>query len=217
MQLPAEKRSDRKHREIMQAATACFVAKGYDGTSMDEIAATAGVSKQTIYKHFSDKDRLFTAIVLATTQQVDHVVGLVLSTLNNSEDLVRDLRQLARKFLEALMDEELLQVRRLVIANADRMPSLGRDWYAHGFNRVTDALASCFRTLTVKNLLLTEDERLAANHFTGMLLWIPLNEAMFTGNSRPCTKSELKRLADAAANAFLAAYGRPHLVADMDK
>jgi TetR/AcrR family transcriptional repressor of mexJK operon len=203
-----EKRSDRKHREIMQAAATLFVAKGYDGTSMDDIATTAGVSKQTIYKHFSDKDRLFTEIVLATTHQADHVVGLVLSTLNDTDDLVHDLRMLGRKFLEALMDEELLQVRRLVIANADRMPSLGRDWYEHGFKRLTAALASCFRILTEKELLRIEDSNLAANHFAGMLLWIPSNEAMFTGNNRPCSKSELDRLADAAVRAFLAAYGR---------
>ena len=207
MESPAEKRSDRKHREIMQAATALFVAKGYEGTSMDDIAARASVSKQTIYKHFSDKDCLFTEIVLATTRQIDHVVGLV-STLNDTEDLVRDLRMLGRKFLEALLDEELLQVRRLVIANADRMPSLGRDWYKHGFERVLATLASCFRTLADKDLLQIEDAPLAANHFTGMLLWIPLNEAMFKGNNRPCTKPELDRLADAAMRAFLAAYGR---------
>jgi TetR/AcrR family transcriptional repressor of mexJK operon len=205
---PAETRSDRKHREIMQAATALFVAQGYDGTSMDEIATRAGVSKQTIYKHFSDKDRLFTEIVLATTRQVDHVVGLVLSTLNDTEDLVHDLGELGRQFLEALMDGELLQIRRLVIANADRMPSLGRDWYEHGFERVLAALASCFRTLADKELLQIEDAALAANHFSGMLLWIPLNEAMFTGNNKPRTKAELDRLADAAVRAFFAAYGR---------
>jgi TetR/AcrR family transcriptional repressor of mexJK operon len=204
---PTEKRSDRKHREIMQAATALFVANGYDGTSMDEIATKAGVSKQTIYKHFSDKDRLFAEIVLATTQQVDHVVRLVLGALNNTEDLAHDLKRLAHKFLEALMDEELLQVRRLVIANAYRMPSLGRDWYAHGFDRVTAAFASSFQTLVDKNLLQIEDPCLAANHFAGMLLWIPVNKAMFTGNNRPCTKSELDSVADAAVRAFIAAYG----------
>jgi TetR/AcrR family transcriptional regulator, mexJK operon transcriptional repressor len=205
---PVETRSDRKHREIMHAATALFVAKGYDGTSMDEIAATAGVSKQTIYKHFSDKDRLFTEIVLATTKQVDHVVGLVLGSLGDTKDLIHDLRQLGRQFLEALMDEELLQIRRLVIANADRMPSLGRDWYEHGFEGVLAALASCFRALADKGLLQIDDALLAANHFSGMLLWIPLNEAMFTGNKKPRTKAELNRLADAAVQAFFAAYGR---------
>jgi TetR/AcrR family transcriptional regulator, mexJK operon transcriptional repressor len=205
---PVETRSDRKHREIMHAATALFVAKGYDGTSMDEIAARAGVSKQTIYKHFSDKDRLFTEIVLATTKQVDHVVGLVLGSLGDTKDLIHDLRQLGRQFLEALMDEELLQIRRLVIANADRMPSLGRDWYEHGFEGVLAALASCFRALADKGLLQIDDALLAANHFSGMLLWIPLNEAMFTGNKKPRTKAELNRLADAAVQAFFAAYGR---------
>ena len=129
----------------MQAATAIFVAKGYDGTSMDEIATKASVSKQTIYKHFSDKDHLFTEIVLATTQQVDHVVGLVAHSLDDTQDLARDLERLARAFLDVLMDEELLQVRRLVISNAGRMPSLGRDWYEQGFGRVLAMLASCFR------------------------------------------------------------------------
>ena len=191
----------------MQAATAIFVAKGYDGTSMDEIATKASVSKQTIYKHFSDKDHLFTEIVLATTQQVDHVVGLVANSLDDTQDLARDLEQLARTFLDVLMDEGLLQVRRLVISNAGRMPSLGRDWYEQGFGRVLAMLASCFRKLVEKKLLRVEDPLLAANHFSGMLLWIPVNEAMFTGNNRPRKKAELDRLAAAAARTFLAAYG----------
>jgi TetR/AcrR family transcriptional repressor of mexJK operon len=207
VETPDEKRSDRKHREIMQAATAVFVAKGYDGTSMDEIAARAGVSKQTIYKHFSDKDNLFTEIILATTQQVDHVVRLVIAAITDSRDLSRDLRVLGRNFLQVLMDEELLQIRRLVIANAHRMPSLGHKWYEQGFERVLVTLASCFRALADQKLLRVEDPQLAANHFVGMLLWIPVNEAMFTGNNRPRSKAELNHLADAAVRAFLAAYG----------
>ncbi len=202
-----ETRSDRKHREIMQAAAAVFIAKGYDGTSMDEVAVKAGVSKQTIYKHFLDKDHLFTDIVLATTEQVGDVVALVADALDGTSDLARDLGKLARAFLDRIMDEQLLQIRRLVIANADRMPSLGREWYEQGFGRVLATLASCFRNLGEKRLLRIEDPLLAANHFVGMLLWIPLNEAMFTGNTKPRKKAELDRLAAAAARTFLAAYG----------
>jgi TetR/AcrR family transcriptional regulator, mexJK operon transcriptional repressor len=205
--LPAEKRSDRKHRQIMQAATRVFVAKGYDGTSMDEIAAKASVSKQTIYKHFSDKDHLFTEIVLATTQCVDDVLKLIVEELGETRDLGADLGRFARTFLEALMAEELLQIRRLIISNAERMPSLGRSWYEQGFGRMLAMLASSFQSLTDRKLLEIKDPLLAANHFAGMLLWIPVNEAMFTGNNKPKTKAELDRLAVAAVKAFIAAYG----------
>lgn len=211
MSQPPEKRSDRKRRQITQAAAAVFIAQGYEGTSMDEIAAKASVSKQTIYKHFSDKDHLFTEIVLATTQRVDHVVGLVADALDHTDDLAADLGKLSRTFLEVLMDEELLQIRRLVIANAGRMPNLGRDWYEHGFGRVLATLADCFKKLANKKLLRIEDPLLAANHFAGMLLWIPVNEVMFMGSNSMRKKAEFDRLAAAAARTFVAAYGIPRL------
>jgi hypothetical protein len=87
------------------------------------------------------------------------------------------------------------------------MPKLGRSWYEHGFERVLATLASCFQRLANQDLLHFEDPMLAANHFVGMLLWIPINEAMFTGNDKPRSQEELDRLADAGARAFLAAYG----------
>jgi TetR/AcrR family transcriptional repressor of mexJK operon len=207
MKPDGEKRSDRKHREIMSAATAVFVAKGYDGTSMEEIATKASVSKQTVYKHFADKERLFAEIILATTDQIDQVIGLVAETLAHTKDLEKNLSQLGRKFLSVLMDAQLLKLRRLVIANADRMPKLGRSWYERGFERVLATLASCFQRLAQERLLKCDDPLIAANHFVGMLLWIPVNEAMFTGSDRPRSKAALDNLADAATRAFLAAYG----------
>ena len=202
-----ETRSARKHREMMQAATDAFIAKGYEGASMEEIATRAGVSKQTLYKHFADKERLFEEIVLATTGQVDAVVALVTSGLAGTVDLASDLRRLARQMLTTLMDEELLKLRRLVIANAERAPALGRAWYAKGFERVLASLSAAFEQLSERKLLRPSDPTVAANHFVAMLLWIPINEAMFTGDARLRTPADLKAMADAAADAFLAAYG----------
>src|SRR5262249_49212382 len=62
-------RSGRKRRAIMDAATTLFLRQGYPGTSMDQIAARAGVSKQTVYKHFADKERLFVEIVVAIVDE----------------------------------------------------------------------------------------------------------------------------------------------------
>jgi len=56
---------------------------------------------------------------------------------------------------------------------------------------------------------MTEEPMTAASHFVGMLLWIPINEAMFTGDPRLRTPAELIALANSAADAFLAAYGPP--------
>ena len=200
-------RSARKHRAILEAATSAFLSKGYAGTNMDEIAALAAVSKRTVYHHFVDKEQLFEEIILATTGEIDSMVRLVAETLADSQDVGGDLRQLARRFLVALMEPQVLRLRRLVIANADRAPDLGRTWYERGFGRVLATLAGSFQHLAERGRLRVEDPALAASHFVGQLLWIPMNEAMFKGDDQPRTKAELERHADAAVRAFLEGHG----------
>ncbi|MBO9558686.1 MAG: TetR/AcrR family transcriptional regulator [Caulobacter sp.] len=207
MKVEGETRSARKERDIVEAATAAFVSRGYDGTSMEEIATKAGVSKQTIYKHFTDKETLFGEVIRASAAQATSAFDAVAALLTEAEFLTGGLQQVARLFMTTLMDEERLRLRRLIIANADRMPQLGRDWYEKGFERMLASMGSCFQQLTDRNLLRTPDPYLAASHFFGMLLWIPMNEAMFTGNKTPRSKADLERHADATVETFLVAYG----------
>ncbi|TSE03576.1 TetR/AcrR family transcriptional regulator [Mesorhizobium intechi] len=206
MKIDGETRSARKDREIIQAATAAFISKGYDGTSMEEIATKAGASKQTVYKHFTDKETLFGEVVLSTAAQVNDIIESVTTLLSEAKFMEGGLQQLARRLIAVLMDEELLKLRRLIIANADRMPQLGRAWYEKGFERMLASTASCFQRLTSRGLIKTSDPYLAASHLFGMLLWIPMNEAMFTGSNRR-SKPDLERHADASVEAFLAVYG----------
>jgi TetR/AcrR family transcriptional repressor of mexJK operon len=206
MKAVAETHSDRKHQSMVDAARRLFLEQGYEGTSMEQIAVKAGVSKQTVYKHFADKQKLFSEIVLATTSQVDRIVGLIAGPMVETRDLKRDLTLLGRQFIAELMHPPVLRLRRLVIANADRMPDLGRTWYEQGFERVLGTLAATFAALSRRRLLSVEDPLIAAHHFVGLLLWIPVNRAMFTGNEEPYTKAALDRYADSAVRAFLAAY-----------
>ncbi|MEV8412873.1 TetR/AcrR family transcriptional regulator [Streptomyces niveus] len=200
-------RSARKHQAIMEAATAAFMAKGYAGTSMDDIAKLAAVSKQTVYKHFADKEKLFAEIVLATTDRVDAMIDLVagIPTDADADALEEHLLRLARQFLTALTQPQVLQLRRLIIANADTFPDLGAAWYEQGFERVLATLAATFQRLADQGLLRIDDPLLAANHFSGMLLWIPVNRAMFHGGPQH-TQAELDHYADEGVRVFLAAY-----------
>ena len=199
-------RSVRKRRAILEAATTVFLSNGYLGTSMDEIAALARVSKQTVYKHFADKERLFSEIVTARVDEIASPNTDELLKLADTGDLERDLRRFARRQLRAVMDPGLLQLRRLVIGESGRFPQLGRLFYERGPGRTIDALATTFERLASRGALELDNPRLAAAHFNWLVMSIPLNQAMLLGQDDPATPAELNRYADAGVRAFLAAH-----------
>jgi AcrR family transcriptional regulator len=200
-------RSARKRSTIVEAATGVFLRSGYVGASMDEVAARAGVSKQTVYRHFADKERLFTDVVLATIDQVGTpFYESLLPSLRVADDPERELRDLARGLVAIVMQPRVLQLRRLVTAEAPRFPALGRAYYERGPGRTAESLATAFAELAARGLLAIEEPLLAAQHFVWLVLSIPLNEALLTGEDEPFSAAELERFADAGARAFLAGH-----------
>jgi TetR/AcrR family transcriptional repressor of mexJK operon len=204
---PSERSSDKRHRQIREAAVTAFLASGYEGATMEEIALRAGVSKQTVYKHFTDKRHLFADIVLSTTDDMSALIGIIAEQLPATTDLPAALEHLAETFLTALMQPRVLRLRRLVISSADRFPEISSAWYEQGFERVLAALAISFRALADRHLLVLDDATVAAEHFVGLLFWIPVNKAMFTGDDDYASTHDLVPVARAAAAAFLGAYG----------
>ena len=201
-----EPRSTRKRRAILKAATTLFLRKGYRGTSMDEIAALAGVSKQTVYKGFSDKESLFSEIVVSAVEEASGPVHGEVLKRQDSGDVEADLRGLARELLGRVMQPRILQLRRLVIGEAGRFPELGRTFYEQGPGRTIAALATVFERLAARGVLQLDDPLLAAAHFNWLVMSIPLNRAMLLGEDEPPGSAELNQHADAGVRAFLAAY-----------
>jgi TetR/AcrR family transcriptional repressor of mexJK operon len=199
-------RSERKHQAILEAGTAEFLRNGYAGTSMDAIAASAAVSKQTVYKHFAAKDRLFTELVMATMERVEGRIQAVSTTLGGRDDLEQDLIALAQSLVDAILDPEVLAVRRLIVAEAHRFPELGRTYYERGFRRGLQALAAGFAELAEQGRLAVDDPAAAADHFAGMVLWHSANQVMFCGPDHAPTARQARRSAESGARAFLAAY-----------
>lgn len=203
----SQTRSERKRAAILAAATSVFLEKGYRGTSMDEIAALAAVSKQTVYKHFADKEGLFSEIVTNTINEAGDRVHAEAHGLAESTAIERDLRELARRQLRLVMQPRVLKLRRLVIAEASRFPELGRIFYERGPARTITALTSTFERLAARGLLTLDDTQLAAAHFNWLVMSIPLNEAMLLGEDTTPNETDLHHYADAGVRAFLAAYG----------
>ena len=192
----------RKRRAILEAATAAFLGKGYLGTSMDEIAALAHVSKQTVYKHFADKERLFAEIVTATVDEIADPNTDEVMKLGETDDLERDLRDFARRQLRAVMDPRLLRLRRVVIGEAGRFPGLGLLFYERGPGRTIDALATMFERLAARGVLDLDDARLAAAQFNWLVMSIPLNRAMLLGEDEPATPPSSTALPTPASALF---------------
>jgi TetR/AcrR family transcriptional repressor of mexJK operon len=201
-------RSAGKRRAIAEAATTLFLRNGYQDTSMEDIATLATVSKQTVYKHFTYKEQLFSTIVLAATELASEFVETARATLRDTDDLESDLREIARRYLTTVMRPDVLRLRRLVIAEARRLPELSRAYHQRVPERTLDALASALRDLADRGLLRLDDPLLAATHFAFLVIGMPLDKAMFYADDEKLfTTAELERLADEGVRVFLAAYG----------
>jgi TetR/AcrR family transcriptional repressor of mexJK operon len=203
----ARTRSSEKHAAIMHAATDRFLERGYLGTSVDEIAAQAGVSKQTVYEHFGGKERLFSEIVVNTIDEVGQpFFDRIVEFEEDSDDLEGWLERLAWELVGVVKERRLLELRRLVIAEINRFPSLGRIYYERGPGRTIDALATRFARLDENGLLRVDDAQLAAQQFNWLVLSVPVNQAMFDPDTE-FSDAEIGAYARDAVRVFLAAYG----------
>jgi AcrR family transcriptional regulator len=201
-----ERRSDRKRRAVIDAATAAFLDLGYRGTSMDAVAAAAGVSKQTVYQHFGDKQRLFRELIAATVEAASDPVHDEVRRLADSGRLDDDLRDLARRLLTLVLQPTMMRLRRLVIAETRQFPDLGRVFYDLGPGCTIAALADTFAELTRQGRLNAPDARLAATQFNWLVMSAPLNQAMLLGHDDAPTTREINKWADSGVGTFLAAY-----------
>ena len=200
-------RSARKRSAITDAATELFLRYGYLGTSMDQIAGLAAVSKPTVYKHFPDKEQLFTEILLGALDRAGDPFRTELVALAETNQLEDDLRRIAVRYLATVMQPLVLQLRRLVIGASHQLPGLARAYYDRAPDQTIRALAECFARLAGRGVLVAADPDVAAAHFAFLVLGRALDKSLFCGD-QPFSAAELAAQADAGVTTFLAAYTR---------
>lgn len=86
---------------IIEAAYQLFIQNGYHGTSMRDIAAGAGITAGSIYNHFTDKEQIFKAVILAYHPLVLVVPRLMEVEGQSAEELIRDAARRIAQEIEA--------------------------------------------------------------------------------------------------------------------
>lgn len=202
-------RSERKHAAIVSAAVEVFLATGYDRASMDEIASRSGVSKQTIYKHFTSKDALFVAVVTEMMDEAGAAVHQAPPQLRNRAELEAFLLDYGARIQLVALTPQLMQLRRLVIAEVPRFPELARQLYERGAGRAIGAMGALFETLRQDGLLAFEDTAETASQLNWLLMGDPINRVMMLGNQAIPSEAEIRRHTKAAIATFLASFLHP--------
>jgi TetR/AcrR family transcriptional repressor of mexJK operon len=200
-------RSAQKRRAILDAATEVFLQKGYLAANMDEIAALAAVSKQTVYKNFPSKETLFVQIVSSVTNRASDRVHSEMPDLAGGEDVAEYLRRYAYRQLTVVLTPRVMQLRRLVIGEVSRFPKLARALFEGGPRSAMAAMAVLFERLADRGLLAIDDPAVAASQFNWLIMGEPLNRAMLLGDKALPKPAELRRHAAAGVRTFLASYG----------
>jgi len=193
--------TDRKREAIILAAISEFRANGFEVTSMDKIAATAGVSKRTVYNHFPSKEELFAEILnqlwarISTEQAVSYQPDLPLR---------EQLRQMLLAKLQMMADDNFMNLARVAIAAAIHSPERAQNMVARMGER-EESVTVWIRAAQADGRLKPVDPEFAAHQVQGLLKTFAFWPQISMG--QPSLDSTAQNaVVDSALDMFLACY-----------
>jgi AcrR family transcriptional regulator len=189
----------RLRQRILETATGLFLAEGYGSTTMEAVAARAGISKRTLYHRFDDKPALFTAVVHEIIAQIRPAAGVPLIEGATVHDI---LRRLAAMMLRAALSPQAIALHRLVMAESARFPELVRAVHGDGSTREATTLIAGILAPELRDSKWGAEQRaFAAEQFIFMVVTVPQRRAM--GYGKPMTAAELDLWAERVVGLFL--------------
>ncbi|MGO4308395.1 TetR/AcrR family transcriptional regulator [Pseudomonas sp. KB_15] len=151
-----------KRQAILDAAKTLFLSKGYANTSMDAVAAEAGVSKLTVYSHFNDKETLFSAAVMAKCEEqlpplfFELPEGVAVETV---------LLNIARGFHQLINSDESVNLHRLMMTLGSQDPKLAQIFFEAGPQRMLHGMERLLIKIDESGVLRIDKPHNAAEHF----------------------------------------------------
>ncbi len=190
-----------KRRQILDGARNVFLTLGFDGASMGEIARAAGVSKGTLYVYFTDKNRLFEAIV----EQEVLEQGKAAFNFDPRRDVTTTLHEFGQAYIELLCRPGGGSAIRTVMAIAERMPEVGRRFYEKVLQHTIGQLVAYLDARVKADHLVIADRELAATQFMQMCQATLFQPFIFQAAPAPSAQ-QIAKVVQSATRMFLAAY-----------
>ncbi len=162
--------------QILQGAMQEFLQNGYAGTSMDKVAATAGVSKPTVYNYFKDKEGLFRSLVQYVAQsRCQQVIGD--GNLEGSPEVV--IRRLVTNAIDSeLHDLDYQNFVRLVAGESGRFPQLAQAFVEYLTKPAADQLTAYLKSCSELDL---PDPEATARVILGATVFFILTQCVMHG------------------------------------
>lgn len=155
-----------KRQAILDSAKTLFMRHGYDGSSMDAIAAEAAVSKLTVYSHFTDKETLFCAAVKAKCAEQ---LPELLFELPEDAPIERVLCNIAHSFHGLINSRESIELHRVMVAMATQNPTLSQLFFEAGPQRLLNEMERLLKQADQAGKLRIDNPRSAAEHFFSLI------------------------------------------------
>jgi len=168
-----------KAEAILQGAIKEFLVHGFAATTMDGVAATAGVSKTTVYSYFQDKESLFLALIERLTKRKYDRAFNARKAQSSNEEVSIVLRRLANSMLEAMMgDEEALGLLRIIVGESGRFPQLAKAFVRTFKKSALHDLTQLFESRKELNL---PDAEVAARIYVGTFMHFVMTSEVLHG------------------------------------
>lgn len=196
-------RKGRKFDQVLDGARRVFMRDGFEGASVDDIAREAEVSKATLYSYFPDKRLLFMEVAKSECRrQADEALQVI--DFSAPPEVV--LKAAAERMVAFFMSDFGMRVFRICVAESDRFPELGHEFYHSGPLLVRQRLTDYLRSAVTQGRLVIADLDLAADQFTELCKANIHNQMMF-GVKACCAPRDVARTINGAVEMFMARYG----------
>ncbi|RIA01229.1 TetR/AcrR family transcriptional regulator [Cereibacter sphaeroides] len=203
--MPAETppaRKGRKMPQVLEGARTIFLRDGFEGASVDDIARAAGVSKATLYSYFPDKRLLFLEVAKAEClRQAEEAVALITADLAPRAVLTLA----ATRIVAFVLSDFGIRTYRICVAEADRFPELGHEFYESGPALVRQRIVDYLAQAVGRGELAIDDLELAADQFAELCKADLFNRIVF-GVGSTVSEAERQKVAQGAVEMFLARY-----------